>query len=126
MHEPIDLATEDHRQLTSKATGEPYSLSSVLSDRLGLDALFVHHDIVPPGRAMSAPHTHSHREEMVVVLSGEVIALTDSGTTVLPTGTVMGFPAGVRHQVRNDSDREARVLVVASNPSNDRVDYARA
>jgi uncharacterized cupin superfamily protein len=64
------IANLEHVELSSKKTGEKYSLSANISEIFGLRDIFIHHEILPPGRKSSAPHAHSQREELVYVLSG--------------------------------------------------------
>lgn len=120
---PFSLSDLDHRELQSSRTGEKYSLSAVLTDVLGFKGVFVHHDVIPPGRRASGLHAHSAREEMVVVLEGMVTAFLGSERHVLHAGDFIGFPLGPgnAHYVQNDGNDTARILVIASNPSEDEV-----
>ena len=97
----------------------------MLTDELGLKDLFVHHEIIPPGRRSSGAHFHSRREEMVLVLEGQVTAWCNGAELALAAGDFAGFPPGSvnAHYLRNDSDAPARVLVICSNPPDDQVEY---
>jgi uncharacterized cupin superfamily protein len=110
-----------HRELSSKKTGEKYSLSASLSERFGFQDLFIHHEVIPPGRRASAPHRHTHREEMIVVLEGAPTAHVGNEARILKPGDLVGFkPEDERlHFVENKTSAEVRVLVVASNPQQD-------
>ncbi len=123
----VRLQDADHTELRSRRTSAPYSLSAVESAAWGLRDLFVHHDIVPPGRAMSAPHRHTASEELVVVLEGQVVAIRGDERTVLEAGDALGFPPSDPrpHVVVNESAEPARVLVVASTRPDDRVETQR-
>lgn len=125
MLKKTNLRDVPHRELQSGRTGERYSLSAVLTDDLGLRDLFVHHEVIPPGRRASGAHFHTHREEMVLVLEGEVTAWSNGAELLLGPGDVVAFPPGEAHAhcLRNDALEDARVLVVASNPSADDVRY---
>lgn len=125
MLKKLNLQHVPHRELQSGRTGEKYSLSAVLTDDFGFRDLFVHHEIIPPGRRASGTHFHTRREEMVVVLHGEVIAWSDGAEISLGPGDVVAFPPGERnsHCLRNDTATDAKVLVVASNPGNDEIGY---
>jgi uncharacterized cupin superfamily protein len=118
-----DVLEIPHRELVSARTGERFSRSGVLTDLLGFKDLFVHHEVIPPGRRSSSPHAHTHQEEMIFVLEGEVVADYQGSSTVLRVGDFMGFPPGCEHIhfVRNDSQHVARVLVIASRPAQDAV-----
>jgi uncharacterized cupin superfamily protein len=60
-------------------------------------------------------HYHVQREELLIVLSGEVSLRTASGWERLPEGEVVAFPRGERgaHGCRNDSDEPVRVLMIS-------------
>ena len=117
----MNLESLPHKELRSARTGEVFSLSAVLTDALGFKDLFIHHDIIPPGHRASSSHAHSHREEMVLVLSGEVTARIDKGTVQLRAGDFLGFSPGQTHVVENTGSATAKILVIASNPPADRV-----
>ena len=70
-------------------------------------------------------HWHTHEEEFVYVLAGEVVLRTDSGEQVLRTGCCAGFPAGSGngHQLINRSDRPAIYLEVGTSHEADAVYY---
>jgi uncharacterized cupin superfamily protein len=119
----ITIADLNHEELRSARTGEAYSLSALLT--LGLEDLFVHHEILPPGRRSSGRHAHTRREELIVVLDGRVRAWCGDAEVVLNPGDVMGFPPGRAnaHYVENAGDGDASVLVIASTPGEDDVEY---
>ena len=123
--QPINISKLEHHELQSSRTGEKYSLSADLSTPLGLKNMFVHHEIIPPGRRSSAPHAHSHREEMIVVLEGVVTAHTQSQEKVLVVGDSIAFHPGQEniHFVRNHGDSPARVLIIATSQPQDEVSY---
>lgn len=61
-------------------------------------------------------HTHTHEDELVYVLEGEVVLVTDAGEQVLGPGACAGFPAGSPdgHHLVNRSDRPARYLEISN------------
>ena len=120
---PFSLQDLEHHELQSSRTGEKYSLSAVLTQVLGFKDVFVHHDMIPPGRRASGAHAHSEREEMVVVLEGAVTATLGGESHFLEAGDFIGFPPGGEntHFIRNEGTETARILVIASNPSSDAV-----
>lgn len=69
-----------------------------------------------PGTWSSQRHWHSHEDELVWVLEGEVTLVEDGGDTVLRAGDCAGFKAGVAngHHLVNRSDRDAVVLEIGS------------
>lgn len=60
-------------------------------------------------------HYHVQREELLIVLSGELSLRTASGWERLPEGEVVAFPRGERgaHGCRNDSAERVRVLMIS-------------
>lgn len=60
-------------------------------------------------------HYHVQREELLVVLRGEVSLRTATGWETLPEGEVVAFPRGERgaHGLRNDTDGRVRVLLIS-------------
>jgi uncharacterized cupin superfamily protein len=112
-------------EMISKKTGEKFSLSAVLSDALNFKDMFVHHDIIPPGRRSSASHAHSKREEMIFVLSGTPTLNLRGESKVLKPGDFVGLTPGAEnaHFLANCTNDDICVLVIASNPANDDVIY---
>src|SRR5450830_659827 len=47
-----------------------------------------------PGAASSQRHWHSHEDEFVMVVSGELTLVTDEGETLMRAGDCAAFPAG--------------------------------
>ena len=81
---------------------------------------------VPPGVWSSQRHWHSHEDELVLMLTGELTLVTNAGRQVLREGDFVGFPAGNGdgHHLINESAAEASFLVVGSDlPETDVVDY---
>src|SRR6188768_2520964 len=66
-----------------------------LGDAFGLTQFGVNLTEVPPGTASSLRHWHTREDELVYVLAGELVLITDTGEQVLRAGDVVGFPGGV-------------------------------
>lgn len=96
-----------------------------LGDALGLTKFGVNLTTLFPGKESSMRHYHSHEDEMIFVLEGEVVLRTDEGEQVLTVGMCAGFPAGTKngHQLVNRSDRPARYLEIGSRDTGDSVTY---
>ena len=64
---------------------------------------------LPPGGWSTQRHWHRGNDELVVVISGELVAVTDDGEEVLGPGDCIGFKAGVAnaHHLQNRSDQPA-------------------
>jgi uncharacterized cupin superfamily protein len=123
MMSKLNMGVLPHKELHSARTGERHALSAVLTDILGFRALFVHHEIVPPGRRASSAHFHTRREEMAVVLEGEVTAVRGGERVVLGQGDFVGFLPGIEnaHYLVNESTGRSAILVIASNPGGNRM-----
>jgi len=87
-----------------------------LGKALGLQQFGVNLTTLPPGKESSMRHWHTHEEEFVYVLEGEVVLVTDAGEQLLTAGCCAGFPAGsgAGHQLVNRSDRPAQYLEVGT------------
>jgi uncharacterized cupin superfamily protein len=68
---------------------------------------------LPPGQAICPYHYEYGEEEWVLVLEGRPSVRTPEGTEQLQPFDVVFFPMGPAgaHQVRNDTDETARVLM---------------
>lgn len=112
----VNFAQLEHREMISTQTGERYSRTAILSEALHLRQLFVHHEVLPPGRRASAPHWHTQREEVVVVLAGRPTAHFGGHSERLQTGDVLAFASGteIPHCLENQTDERVELLVVAS------------
>lgn len=97
-----------------------------LGDALGLTHVGVNLTTLPPGKESSMRHWHTHEDELVYVLEGEVVLRTDRGEQVLTAGMCAGFPAGSRdgHQLVNRSDRPARYLEISNRDPADAAVYS--
>ncbi len=113
-----------HKELVS-ASGEAYSKSAVLTDLLGFEDIFVHHEILLPGRKASAPHRHTLREEMALVLVGAPTACLGDQRFQLKVGDFFGVKAGAAelHYLVNETDEVVRLLMVSSQVVGDEVIY---
>lgn len=97
-----------------------------LGDALGLKTIGINHTILPPGKESSMRHWHTHEEEFIFVLSGEVVLVTDAGEQTLSPGMCAGFPLGTRdgHQLVNRGSVPAVYLEVSNRDPNDRAFYS--
>jgi uncharacterized cupin superfamily protein len=98
-----------------------------LGDAAHLTQFGVNFIRLAPGVWSSQRHWHSHEDEFVLVVEGEVVLVTDAGEELLRAGDCAGFPAGVAngHHLQNRSEREAVVLEVGSRlPLDDETFYS--
>ena len=96
-----------------------------LGDALGLTRIGINQTTLLPGKESSMRHWHTHEDEFVFVLEGEVILRSDVGEQRLTAGTCAGFPAGRAdgHQLINRSDRPAVYLEISNRDPEDSGHY---
>ena len=76
---------------------------------------------LPPGSWSSQRHWHSHEDEFVYILEGEVVLIDDDGETILRAGECAAFPknTGNGHHLINRSDAVAVYLEVGTRHPDD-------
>jgi uncharacterized cupin superfamily protein len=97
-----------------------------LGDAAGLKQFGVNLMRLPPGSWSSQRHWHSHEDEFIYVLAGEVTLVTDAGPELLRAGDSAGFRAGDPdgHTLQNRSAADALVLEVGTRaPAQDLTTY---
>ena len=96
-----------------------------LGDAAGLTNFGVNHVIMPPGVASAHRHWHTRQDELIYVLEGELVLVTNAGEQVLGVGMAAGFPAGVAdgHMLVNRTDRRAVYLEVGDRSPGDTATY---
>lgn len=110
---------------------EPYRqkakdrLKQALGDAGGLTQFGVNLVRLPPGEWSSQRHWHTHEDEFVWVLEGEVTLKSDAGETVLRAGECAAFPKNAPdgHCLVNKSGAEAMYLEVGSRVPGDVTEY---
>ena len=92
-----------------------------LGDAGGLRDFGVNLMTLPPGRWSSQRHWHSHEDEFVYVLEGELTLVEDAGETVLRSGDCACFPkgSGNGHHLKNNGPVLAVYLEVGSRQPDD-------
>lgn len=87
-----------------------------LGDAGGVTDFGVNLTRLPPGAWSSQRHWHSHEDEFVFVLSGELALITDAGEQVLRAGECAAFPknAADGHHLINRSAAIATYLEIGS------------
>jgi uncharacterized cupin superfamily protein len=92
-----------------------------LGDAGGLKDFGVNLMTLPPGGWSSQRHWHSHEDEFVYVLEGELVLVEDDGPTLLRAGDCAAFPKGTGngHHLRNESQAMAVYLEVGSRQPDD-------
>ena len=92
-----------------------------LGDAGGLSDFGVNLMTLPPGGWSSQRHWHSHEDEFVYLLQGELVLVEDGGETVLRAGDCAAFPkgSGDGHHLINRSMTMALYLEVGSRQPDD-------
>ena len=107
-----------------RGVGYPAPFDAPCADRIrrrlgnagGLTDFGVNLMRLPPGNWSSQRHWHSHEDEFVYVLEGELTLIEDGGQTVLRAGDCAAFPknTGNGHHMINRSGATAVYLEVGS------------
>ena len=121
----IDIATVPVR----KGSGYPAPFDAQCATRTrrrvgdagGLSDFGVNLMTLPPGGWSSQRHWHSHEDEFLYVLQGEVVLVEDGGKVLLQAGECAAFPKGTGngHHLVNESDAIAVYLEVGSRDPRD-------
>jgi uncharacterized cupin superfamily protein len=97
-----------------------------LGDAAGLTQFGVNLCRLPPGTWSSQRHWHQKEDELIYVVEGEVVLVTDAGEEVLRAGDSAGFKAGEPdgHCFQNRSGADAVILEVGTRaPGGDTATY---
>ena len=97
---------------------------SIIGEAGGLSQFGVHIEVLRPGSKSSLHHWHKTEDEMIYMLSGEVI-LVEEDETLLRTGDAACWPAGVHigHHLENRSGANASYLTVGTRNKRDVIHY---
>lgn len=97
----------------------------LMSDPGGLTQFGAFLEELPPGSCSGHRHWHEAEDEMIWMISGQLVLVEDEETTLYP-GDVATWPAGhpVGHRLDNRSDAPARYLVIGTRADRDSVHYA--
>ena len=123
--QPLRKPALDPRTVTphdSSGYPEPYRSRVLprekrrLGDALGLTKIGVNLTTLPPGKESAMRHWHTHEDELVYVLQGEVVLRNGAGEQLLSAGMCAGFPAGAAdgHQLVNRSSSPAQYLEISN------------
>lgn len=102
-----------------------HRVKQALGDAVGLTDFGVNLTRLPPGAWSSQRHWHTHEDEFVYVLSGELVLVSDAGEQLLRSGDCAAFPKGVAdaHQLVNRGSETATYLEVGSRHREDACHY---
>ena len=81
---------------------------------------------LPAGALSSLRHWHEQQDEALIVLSGNLTLVDDSGETPLKAGDVCTFPAGEAsgHQIINKSSESGSFFVVGTHTETETAWYS--
>jgi len=87
-----------------------------LGDAVGLTDFGVNLVRLPPGKWSSQRHWHTHEDEFVWMLEGEVVLVEDGGETVLRAGDVAAWPKGVKdgHHLQNRAQADCVMIAISA------------
>ena len=127
----VSKATSSIAASTGSTYPEPFRAAvaarrkRALGDAFGLTAFGVNLVELAPGNCSSQRHWHSHEDELVYVLEGELTLITEGAEEHMQPGDVVAFKAGVAngHQLRNDGKLTAVYLEVGNRHDADEVFY---
>ena len=96
-----------------------------LGDAFGLSKIGVNLTTLMPGKQSAMRHWHTKEDELVYLLEGEVVLITDAGEQVVTAGMCVGYPAGTKnaHHFVNRSTQPARYLEISNRDEDDVVEY---
>jgi uncharacterized cupin superfamily protein len=96
-----------------------------LGDHFGLTHFGVNLTRLPAGGMSALRHTHRSEDELVYILEGEAILVTNEGETALRPGMCAGFKAGSgnAHHLINRTEREVVYLEIGDRTAGDTVIY---
>jgi quercetin dioxygenase-like cupin family protein len=96
---------------TLAVVGDVYRFLATGAETNGKYALW--EAIVPPGGG-PPPHVHSREEEGFYVLEGEISFYLGETRLVAGSGIFLNMPVGTPHAFKNESDRQARMLIAVA------------
>lgn len=103
---------DDYRNLVRFADEKMAKINLFESRRMFADLY-----CLKPGQEQK-PHTHEGEDKMYFVLEGDVTAIVGDEERTISAGQSCATPAGAPHGVRNDSQKNAVLLVfMAPHPS---------
>ena len=100
--------------------------SQRLARYAGLTQFGVNLTIIHPGTWSSQRHWHSHEDEFVWVVEGELTLVTNTGEEILRAGDCAAFPAGDSdgHQLINRTGKPAKLLEIGTSSPLDLCTYS--
>ena len=128
---PAIVAEEAPPRLTKSLYPEIYAvrvagrLKKPLGEPFGLTNFGVNLTRLAPGAISALRHAHTKQDELIYVLEGNPILVTDEGRTQLSPGMVAGFKAGNgnAHHLINETTTDVVYLEVGDRTPGDSAEY---
>ena len=123
--EPPERDRRDRPERADDRDGVGADPAQRLGDALGLKNYGINLTTIPPGAVSALRHWHSHEDEFIYIVSGELALVTNNGEQRLTPGMCAGFPAGRAdgHCLVNRTQRDAVYLEVGDRRPEDAVTY---
>ncbi len=96
-----------------------------LGEAFGLVNFGVNVTRLKPGAVSALRHAHSKQDELIYILEGEPVLITDAGETPLKPGDCAGFKSGTgdAHHLVNRGARDVLYLEIGDRSADDTVVY---
>jgi uncharacterized cupin superfamily protein len=96
-----------------------------LGDLFGLTSFGVNLTRLPPGGRSALRHTHTREDELIFILEGEPLLVTNAGETALRPGMCAGFKAGDgnAHHLLNPTMHDVVYIEIGDRDPGDTVIY---
>ena len=87
-----------------------------LAPAAGLTQMGASHVVLKPGGWSSHRHWHHKEDELVIILSGEVVLVEDDNETILQAGDIAAWAAGVPngHHLINRGDQDCVFVAIGA------------
>lgn len=111
----------------SRLTGEIYTLYNHVTAETGITDFNITHEQLPPGHRSSAPHSHTKKDELYIVLSGFPVAYVNDEKIALSEGQYIAFKSASNeiHYLANETEDIVELLMISSCPDDDIVEYQK-
>lgn len=115
---PWQSGTSYPAEMATKVKGREFQR---LGEAGGLTQFGVNLVRLAPGVWSSHRHWHSHEDEFIWIVDGELVLVTDAGEQIMRAGDCASFKAAVQdgHHLQNRSSRPAHFLAVGTRVAHD-------
>jgi uncharacterized cupin superfamily protein len=119
---PVQTGSSYPRPFDAPCRGQSFQR---MARYAGLTQFGVNLTVIEQGAWSSQRHWHSHEDEFIWVLEGELTLITDAGEEILRAGDCAAFRRGDPdgHHLVNKSSRPAKVLEIGNSNPQDRCTY---